>query len=181
MKTISIDCGANVGNITQQLLTTADEVHAFEPNPYAFNCLEARFLYESRVICHNNAVLDREEEVKLFLHENSDKDELHWSTGSSLLDFKSNVLKDKYTTVKAIDLCDFIQKLNSPIEILKIDVEGVEYEIINKLIDTELIYKIKKVFVELHAKKISELQPKEDLLKQRIKELNLTNINLDWI
>ena len=59
--------------------------------------------------------------------------------------------------------------------------EGVEYEIVNKLIDTELIYNIKSVFVEVHAKKIPELKEKEEQLKKRIADLNLKNINLDWV
>ena len=62
-------------------------------------------------------------------------------------------MKSCLEAIEAVDLCQFIKKLDSPIEILKIDVEGVEYGIVNKLIDTELIYDIKNVFVEVHAKK----------------------------
>ena len=98
-----------------------------------------------------------------------------------MLEFKGNILREKFVEVEAIDLCSFIKKLDCEVEILKIDVEGVEYEIINKLIDTKLIYNIKNVFVELHAKKIPELEEKEKDLKKRISELNLKNINLDWI
>ena len=53
------------------------------------------------------------------------------------------------------------------------DEDEDEYEIINKLIDTKLIYNIKNVFVELHAKKIPELEEKEMKLKTRISKLNL--------
>ena len=181
MNIINIDCGANVGNITERLLGSADVVHAFEPNPHAFKKLKDRFFYNPKVVCHQNAVLDVKKTVKLFLHENSDKDEVHWSTGSSLLDFKGNVLKDKFVEVEAIDLCSFISNLEGKINILKIDVEGVEYEILNKLIDLKLVEQINSIKVEIHAKKIPELAEKEELLKKRIAELNINNINLDWI
>lgn len=181
MNTINIDCGANVGNVTEDLLHSADIVHAFEPNPFAFKKLTNRFLYNPRVICHQKAVLDVKKTVKLFLHENSNEDEVHWSTGSSLLDFKGNVLKNKFIKVEAIDLGSFISNLEGKINILKIDVEGVEYEILNQLIDMNLTHEINSIKVEVHAKKIKELQEKERLLKSRIKELNLNNINLDWV
>ena len=113
MNKIGIDCGANVGNITDRLLKECDEVHAFEPNPHAFKILNQKFLFNPRVTCYNKAVLDRNDIVKLYFHENSDKNEVLWSTGSSLLNFKGNVLKDKHIEVDAIDLCKFIEDLNS--------------------------------------------------------------------
>ena len=175
MNKIGIDCGANVGNITEKLLKECDEIHAFEPNPYAFERLNNRFLFDPNVTCYNKAVLERAGNVKLYFHENSYKNEVHWSTGSSLLDFKGNVLKDKYEEVEAIE------NLQSEIEVLKIDVEGVEYGILHKLIDTGLIYKIKKVHVELHAKRVPELKDQEDAIRKRIKDLKLDHINTDWI
>jgi FkbM family methyltransferase len=181
MTVINIDCGANVGNITEKLLHSADVVHAFEPNPFAFEKLRNRFLYNPRVTCHQKAVLDRNTTTKLFLHENSHKDEVHWSTGSSLLDFKGNVLKEKFVEVEAIDICSFIKDLDCQINILKIDVEGVEYEILNKLINMDLHKKINRILVEVHAKKIPELKRKEADLKNKIRELNINNINLDWV
>ncbi len=178
---IGIDCGANIGLVTQDLLKKCDHVYCFEPNPFAFKLLEARFRGLKNVTCFNKAVLEKGGKVKLFFHKDSDKDEVKWSTGSTLLEFKGNILREKFVEVEAIDLYSFIKKLNCEIEILKIDVEGVEYEIINKLIDTKLIYNIKNVFVELHAKKIPELEEKEMKLKTRISKLNLKNINLDWV
>lgn len=181
MTITNIDCGANVGNITEKLLNSADTVHAFEPNPFAFEKLRNRFLYNPRVTCYQKAVLDQNTTTKLFLHENSHQDEVHWSTGSSLLDFKGNVLKEKFIEVEAIDICGFIQELDCQVNILKIDVEGVEYEILEKLINTGLHNKINKIMVEVHAKKIPELKEKEANLRSKIKELNITNIDLDWI
>ena len=72
MSAVCIDCGANVGNITQKFLTECDVVHAFEPNPYAFKKLKERFLFNPNVFCYENAVLSKEDIVKLYLHENSE-------------------------------------------------------------------------------------------------------------
>ena len=180
MKKIGIDCGDNIGDVTEVMLNSVDEVHAFEPNPHAFQKLSNRFLFNPRVHCYPLAVLDSESCVKLYFHERSEEDEVLWSTGSSLLDFKGNVDKNKSMDVDTVDICKFIKDLDAPVEILKMDIEGVECQIINKLIDTGLVNKIKMIHVELHAKKIPELLEKEKKLKDRVLSAGITNINMDW-
>ena len=93
---IAIDCGANIGDITQHLQKNGATVYCFEPNPYAFKRLKKRFLANPKVHCFEKGVFDRNDRVKLYFHELSDSDELYWSTGSSMLDFKGNILKDKF-------------------------------------------------------------------------------------
>jgi hypothetical protein len=118
--------------------------------------------------------------MKLFLHENSDEDEVHWSTGSSLLGFKANVLNDKYEEVDVVDLCDFIKSLNCRVKVLKIDVEGAECGILRKLIDTDLIRNIDYLFVETHDHKIPELKAATDDIRETIRTRKLKNIDLHW-
>lgn len=177
---IAIDCGANVGDITQYLCRTGATVYCFEPNPYAFKVLKDRFSDMQNVHCMPQGVSDRNGMMNLYLHENSDNDEVHWSTGSSLLDFKNNVLSNKYVEVKIIDLCEFINSLNRRIKILKMDVEGAECAILKKLISDDVVSKIDHVFVETHDHKIPELKKDTDAIRDLIKENGIKNINLDW-
>lgn len=178
---VAIDCGANVGEITQHLCKSGATVYAFEPNPYAFKILKDKFSNAQNVYCFEKGVLDRNETRRLYFHEFSDKDEVHWSTGSSLLDYKGNILKEKYVEISVIDISEFIRSLNSRIKLLKIDVEGVECSIVKKLINTGVINKIDYLFVETHDHKIPELKSETDELRQMIKTMKLMNINLDWI
>jgi len=176
-----IDCGANIGSITLQMAETGAKVYAFEPNPYAYEQLQKNINQFKNVICFQKGVYIEDTKKELFFHQNSSQDEIYWSTGSSLLDFKGNVDKNKSQLVEIIDLNKFIIQLNSKIDLLKIDVEGVEIEILNKLIDTGVIHKIKYVFVETHEKKIPELLESTNKLRERIKKEKITHINLDWI
>jgi FkbM family methyltransferase len=114
------------------------------------------------------------------LHENSDEDEIRWSTGSSFLDFKGNILKDKYCEVETIDLCEFIESLNCNVKILKMDVEGVECKILKKMINTGIIKKIDYAFVETHDHKIPELMHETDMIRELIEVKGLKNICLEW-
>ena len=177
---IAIDCGANVGSITELLCKSGTTVYSFEPNPYAFKVLQDKFSTFQNVHCMQEGVSDKNDVMKLYLHEHSDEDEVHWSTGSSLLDFKDNVRSDKYVEVKIIDLCEFIESLNHRIKILKMDVEGAECGILRKIISSGVLDKIDHVFVETHDHKIPEIKAETTAIRELIEQRGIENINLDW-
>jgi len=177
---IAIDCGANVGKVTKHLAKSGATVYAFEPNPHAYKVLQDKFSNMQNVHCIPKGVSNKKGKMKLYLHENSDKDEVYWSTGSSLLDFKGNILTDKYVEIEIVDLCEFMEILNHRIRILKMDVEGVECGILKKIINTGIIDKIDYAFVETHDHKIPELKAETNSIKELIKKRRIKNINLDW-
>lgn len=178
---IAIDCGANVGNITKQMSAKGATVYSFEPNPSAFEILQNRFRDRSNVHLYNKGVWDKNTILKLYMHENSDDDEVMWSVGSSILEFKGNVLKEKNVKVEIIDLVEFIKKLNKKITVLKIDIEGAECELLEKIILTKIFKRIKYIFVETHDHKIPELKEKTDHIRRMIKDKKIKNIDLNWI
>jgi len=178
---IAIDCGANIGHITNKMALTGAKVYAFEPNPYAYRLLEKRFAKFPNVTCINKGVWDRNSKVRLYLHEKADEDQVKWSTGSSLLSYKRNVNSKTSVGVEVIDLVQFIRDLNAHIALIKIDVEGVECAIINKLIDSGVIKVIQHCLVETHERGIPELKKDIGKLKKRIEVEKLTNINLKYI
>jgi FkbM family methyltransferase len=53
--------------------------------------------------------------------------------------------------VEVIDLCDFLEKLNTPVDFLKMDIEGAEYPILEKMIATGVYKKIRHCVVFKHA------------------------------
>jgi len=177
---IAIDCGANVGEITKLLARRGSTVYAFEPNSYAFGVLKERFSHVPGVHCLPMAVGAANGRMKLYLHERSDEDEVYWSTGSSLLEFKGNVLEEKYQEVEVVDLCAFIESLDRQVRILKMDIEGVECAIMRRLIDSGLVERIDYIFVETHDHKIPELRAETDALKEQIVKAGIANISLSW-
>lgn len=178
---LAVDCGANVGVITEKMAEKGAMVYAFEPNPYAFEKLNEKFKDNKKVICFQKGVGIENSKMKLFLHENSDEDEVYWSTGSSFLGFKGNVREDKFIEIDVINLIEFIKSLDKKIDILKIDVEGMECEIIPEIIDQKIYKKIGLILVETHEHKIPELKEKTATIKKLIKEKSIKNINLSWV
>ncbi len=177
---IAIDCGANVGEVTGVLARTGATVHAFEPNPDAFERLHRRFAGHSRVHCRQQAVLDHAGDVRLYLHTQAEEDPVLYSSGSSLLGSKTNVRTDRHVTVEAVDLDAFIRGLGAPVKVLKIDVEGVEGRILKKLIGSGTAGRIEHIFVETHDERMPELREEMAEVRAMIAERELENIHLDW-
>lgn len=181
---IAIDCGANIGDITEHLSKYGGTVYSFEPHPLAFEHLQTRFKGRPNVQCISKAVYTHNSTMKLYLHEGhegDDNDELAHSNVSSLLDYKPNVSREKYVEVPVLDLCGFIEALGQRVRVLKLDVEGVEGAILQRLIETGIIQRIDCVFVETHENKIPELRGEMDEIRSLIKERRLRNIDLNWI
>ena len=178
---IAVDCGANIGEVTEVLAWRGATVHAFEPNPHAFYALKHRFRFRRNVVCHQKAVSTQDGSVSLFMHRQSDENPLYWSTGSSLLAEKGNVDSSRPVTVNAIDLTRFIRLLPGPVTVLKLDVEGAEVDILESLInDAATLEKVRHVLVETHDGKIPSLIEPMRVLRERIAKQGLEKIRLDW-
>lgn len=178
---LAVDCGANVGEMTAILARNGATVHAFEPNPHAFKVLTTKFAGRPNVVCHNAAVGAAAGRLALYLHENSEQDEILWSNGSSLLAEKPNVSPARSVEVEVIDLAAFLQSLPQPVKVLKIDIEGAEVEVMNHLLDTNCLACITHVFVETHDTKIPSLAEPTAALRKRLADSGLTQVQLDWV
>lgn len=178
---IAIDCGANVGDITAILARDGATVYAFEPNPHAFERLTRRFANAPNVKCLQQGVAGSNGRAKLFFHKQAGEDPVFWSTGSSVLDFKSNVDTGTFADVETIDLAEFVKSLGQAVEIVKMDVEGVECPIVNRLIDSGAIGSIRHLFVETHDHRIPELADETQALRERVAREGLSDvIDLTW-
>jgi FkbM family methyltransferase len=178
---LAVDCGANVGNVTAALVRRGAFVHAFEPNPAAFATLSERFADVPRVALHPQAVLDRAGTVRLYLHVDAADDPVGASVGSSVLPFKGNVDREHYVEVEAVDLSEFVLALPGPVKLMKIDVEGAECPIVNRLVDSGAIDRIETVVVELHDRHIPELSRDFASLRERLRREGLeSRVLTDW-
>ncbi len=178
---VTIDCGANVGEVTRILARRGSIVYAFEPNPEAFRVLRCRFEKTPHVTCIQKAVADRDGSARLYLHEHAAADPVYWSTGSSLLSVKSNIRTDTYVEVELVDLADFIKGLGRRVRLLKMDVEGLEPRILKKLIDEGVIDLIDHAFVETHDDRIPSLKEETDEIRHLIQQKGLRQVDLSWI
>jgi FkbM family methyltransferase len=178
---IAIDCGANIGDVTMDLVSRGALVHAFEPNPLAMDVLRERIAGGDNVVCHEKAVAETDDGARLYLHHRLNEDPLGHSAGSSLIGTKHNLDIDRFIEVETVDLALFIAQLPERVKLLKIDVEGLEARLVNHLIDRNVIDRIDHVFCETHKFKVPDLAAQCRRLRRRLRRNNIQHVNLDWI
>lgn len=178
---LALDCGANVGRVTRAMARRGATVHAFEPNDSAYEQLTARTARWSNVQCHHAAVWVADEELELFMHESAASDPVTWSVGSSLLKEKTNVDQRSSERVTGIDLARFILDLGRDVDLMKMDIEGAECRVLDHLLDTGTLHRVKRVVVETHDQQIPDLREATDALRRRITDSGHPDVSLDWI
>jgi len=176
-----LDCGANIGKITERFANTGARVIAFEPDPVAFEVLSNRFRNNAKVECINKGVWDKNAQVHFYSHEAQQQDEVEFTVASSIKDTKINVNPSAATTIEVIDLVEFLQNLQHRVNVIKMDVEGAETEILFKILDTKAYQLFDTMYVETHETKIPEQKQQLALIKAKMKDLNVTNIKLNWL
>ena len=119
------------------------------------------------------------------MHESANVDPLKYSTGSSLIVDKENINPEDYIETEMVDLAKVIRRIKKVfkknVHILKIDIEGAECDLMERLMDEDLLKDIPYVFVETHEEKIPSLRDKTKKMIDRAKKLELYNINFNWI
>lgn len=127
--TMYIDIGANVGStaLPAAVKEKSLEVHAFEPNPKIFNILKVNKQQNQcdNLFLHNYAVGFKKEISQLFI---TQRDKANF--GSSSLQNNNDIIDSKSIQVNVIKLDDYFEKQEKTISLIKIDVQGFEWEVI---------------------------------------------------
>lgn len=141
-----IDCGSNIGIsvLYFKKLYPKSRIIAFEPNPKTFKLLEKNITHNNikNVKLINAAVGKKNGKIKFFVSKKE-----AWSWGDAGV---KNIWYDpnKFSTISI-----FSKKLslyiNSPVDFLKIDIEGMETEVLFE-ISKKLKY-VKNIVMEFHG------------------------------
>lgn len=133
-----VDVGAGVGYYTLMLAGKARHVFAFEPNPKAFWVLKKKTTRLKNVFCFNCALGDKDALHKLHLFYGYER---------SSLKKPSN----RYVIVRCTKIDEVAQIEETRVGLIKIDVEGYEYEVLSGALDT-LRKDRPKLIIEVHGR-----------------------------
>jgi len=184
MAKIFFDCGTHYGEGLRQFsdmfqMNEEWKIHTFEANPVTYEVFKNRRLPHlgSNVMAYNYAVTTYDGEIDMYI-ESPDTEIRDTGQGSSIVakekwNPQNGILKfrEDLVPVPCIDLSKFLELHSSEDDfiVMKLDVEGAEYDILDKMLEDMTLHRISHLFVEFHAKYFTNLEE----MQQR--ELNLVN------
>lgn len=149
-----LDLGANIGYyvlMELQMLGGTGQVIAVEPSPLNYQSLTANITLnnqDSRTVCINAAVADYDGTADLHLSQLSN---VH-----SLVASQVPSPTNQHIKVKAISLSSINQQYG-PIDLIRMDIEGYEYAVLQSLVDINDRQEFKpQILFELHSDKYQQ-------------------------
>lgn len=167
-KALFLDCGSNIGQGFEFFrkfypLDFFDFV-LFEPNPYCFRILENKYaeLAISGVTLMNVAVGNCNSTIDFYGLEESDGGV--YSVGGSILREHNSKTSTTYRMpsikVESIDFTQFLSRLITTkgykTIILKLDIEGGEYQILDSLEKNNMLGIFETLYIEFHSQYMSD-------------------------
>jgi len=139
-----IDAGAQIGGFTVYALKRSpmSVVYSVEPDPDNYSYIIENIKingYEKKAKPINRAIYSKTTSIQFNQNNDSTRAGSIFDKGHKQITVKTITLKDIFTEYN-IDKCD----------VLKMDIEGAEYEAIYKC-PQEILKKINKMFIECHA------------------------------
>ena len=172
---ISIDLGANLGVYTKLLARNSKLVIAFEPDPWTFKQLKRECCGNKNVKLENVAAGLSNRFVKLYRHQDFHLYKKYFSIKSSLR-CSSEINQGDCVDVEQIDFIRYIEDLDEDIGIIKMDIEGMELELLEALLRRpDLLSRIDYIFSEF-----SDMSARHNYIIKQAQQIHRPKINLDW-
>ncbi len=152
-----IDCGSNIGMSILYIksLYPDSSIIGFEPNKMVFDVLERNMSMNNvqGVTLINKALSDHEGTIQFFQSNNINE----------TLD--NSCIKEGERKSVSVECTRLSNYINSQIDLLKIDVEGLEYQLLEELKSNDKLKFIDLIIMEFHCNKIHDVNPMLKMLE----------------
>jgi len=181
MRKVYIDCGAHKGNTIKKFVlskyySSDFEIFAFEPNPHS----KVHKRYGKNETVYQKAVWIRNGEIPFYITK-----EKRGSQAGTLIKEKSSGRLDKKhpTMVSSIDFGGWIKETFSPNDyiIVKMDIEGAEYWVIDSMIKDGSIVYVNLLWLETHEDRIAGMSADDRVaLTKRLDAISSLEKDIEW-
>lgn len=163
---IIADIGACVGTFIDECLKKYESedpmIFAFEPMPANYKKLEQRFGESEKVVVSDIAIFNEDGISNFYLKKQAKTNNTDYigCAGSSLCKDKHGLGTSPSIEVYTMSVLTLFATLKenydvSYIDLMKLDVEGSEYEVLNHILDLDLHKRIGKIYFEDHKRKVT--------------------------
>ena len=177
---VCIDLGANQGTYTELLASRAGRVFAFEPDPWTFAALRQRVGDLPNVSLIEAAAGTSSDPIELFRNFDFDDDPAAKSLGSSIVPEKTDIDHSTTLSVNQIDFVTCLEDQKTDIFLMKIDIEGAEVALLEKLFASPVIDRVTWLFVETHERLVPSMADRIAAIRKQASRLPNTKAYLDW-
>jgi FkbM family methyltransferase len=144
-RSLVFDVGGFTGEWARQITQRyKPSMHIFEPDHLSFTELEKAYAGDPKVKCHPFGLAGKDSTATLH----------HASMGSTVFSDTSPATLKKQRETSQIQLRDvraFMKELGDPeIDLIKVNIEGGEYELLDRMIENGLHLKCKRIRVQFH-------------------------------
>lgn len=180
MKKVFIDCGANKGQGLRQFISMFNidsswEVESYEPNP---DCeLEKNISEFDFVKAFKKAVWIHDGKISFSKTVSNQRSNFE-SVGSSVNGlnwYDTKYFDQEVIEVECVDITSILNKYSEDdFIVVKLDIEGAEFEVVRRMIGSESIKKIDELYIEWHTCHVeSETEESEKELKSKIESFGV--------
>lgn len=201
MSKIFLDGGTHLGGGIKSIskkegIDSTWRIHTWEANPHTYkkNLTDTKKYNNFNIQFYNSALSTYDGKIDVMVLKQTTKytkEVVNTGQGSTTLSadkFKNPSLKESQmlekVEINCIDFVSWIEKhTTSTDEItIKLDVEGSEYEILEKLIESNHLARIKKIYVEWHSYALQDPAAYDKRQEQIEKVLKNNNIKvISWV
>lgn len=180
---LCIDLGANMGAVTKVMAGTGADVISFEPDPVTFGMLRDAVGDAPNVTLHQKAAGGRADQLRLHRSAKwSADDPTQHNASASLVRNDDGFGGENSVLVDVVDIPAFLSDLDRDVRILKMDIEGSEWELMEALIAHPVLSRIDCIFVETHERvDPARYIPVFNRLQAYAESIERPYINLYWV
>jgi len=172
-----LDCGSNLGQAYvyfKEKYGLFYKFLLFEPNPNCYAKLIEKFGKLPDIKIYNQAIYSQDCS-KIFRF--SEK----YSVGGSIIDYHNSLYKSKKNNevlVRCVDIVKIIEDLHCDELVIKLDIESSEYDVLERMINSKIIFGVKKIYCEFHSQYMNSrdkeiFKPRENKIMKFVHDNNI--------